>query len=363
MNNQSITKKFFELIQISLGIKKQFEVIPTNEEWTLLLRMSQKQSMAGLLFEGMKQVMPAVQGNKPTVFFEWYSIQQHVATLNKRYNNNSQLLFSFFKKNGLESCIIKGQGIARLYPTPEYRQCGDIDIWVNGNRDEIIAKLQENFIGLSLIDYVNCHADFFKDTEVEVHFRPTYMFNPFINRKVQKWIRLNKDEQMKHFDKELGFSYPEISFNLVFALIHIYRHIFSEGIGLRQLTDYYYILKNSSESERKKAFDILDSFGLRHFTSAIMFIMKEVFALEDTYMLCNTNVSEGEFILSEILQGGNFGKYDERTKRSSSNSRWQMGLANAKRNLRFLKHYPNEVLWIPTWKLWHWCWRKYHGYL
>ena len=35
---------------------------------------------------------------------------------------------------------------------------------------------------------------------------------------------------------------PTVEFNIIFQLTHIYSHLMNEGIGLRQLLDYYYVL-------------------------------------------------------------------------------------------------------------------------
>ena len=94
-----------------------------------------------------------------------------------------------------------------------------------------------------------------------------------------------------------------------------------------------------------------------------MYIMQQVFAIDEKLLLCAPNKTEGEFLLSEILRGGNFGQYDDRIKRISEDHRWRRGIENLKRNLLFLRHYPNEVVWIPAWKMWHFGWRAWKGYL
>ena len=157
---------------------------------------------------------------------------------------------------------------------------------MNADRDDIVGKMLTESIGVSVIDYVNCHVAFFDDVEVEVHFRPSYFFNPFANKRLQKWIQGKKSVQMTSFDDTVGFCYPTISFNLVFSLIHIYRHVFSEGIGLRQLMDYYYILKHSTEAERKEAFDTLCSLGLKRFVATVMYVMRRVFNIDTSLLLC-----------------------------------------------------------------------------
>ena len=78
-------------------------------------------------------------------------------------------------------------------------------------------------------------------------------------------------------------------------------------------------------------------------------------------LVCQPRKKDGQFLLDEIMKAGNFGKYDERNKHRQN--RWANGLQNLKRNLRFVSRYPQEVCWMPAWKLWHWCWRKRKGYL
>ncbi len=357
-----MTEKFFELIQITVGTREGFCKVPTANEWTAMFGMAEKQSLTGVLLIGLEK-LPNAQRPPQELLLEWIGIQQIVVSTNKIQDAKSKDLYEWFKDKGCDSCIIKGQGVARLYPQPELRQAGDIDIWVNADRDDAVGKMLSESIDVSVIDYVNCQAAFFDDVEVEVHFRPTYFFNPFANGRLQKWIQGNKSAQMASFDDAVGFCYPTIAFNLVFSLIHIYRHVFSEGIGLRQLTDYYYILNHSTEDERKDAFDTLCSFGLKKFVSTVMYVMRRVFAIDESLLLCQPNQREGEYLLTEILYGGNFGQFDDRNKHLPTESRMKRGVENVKRNLRFLKHYPSEVLWAPAFKLWHWCWRKWNGYL
>ena len=357
-----MTEKFFELIQIAVGTRGGFSKVPNAKEWVAMLDMADKQSLTGALLLGMEK-LTNVQRPAQELLLEWIGIQQIVVSTNKVQDGKSKELYEWFKEKGCDSCIIKGQGVARLYPQPELRQAGDIDIWVDADREDVIGKMLSESIDVSVIDYVNCHAAFFDDVEVEVHFRPTYFFNPFANRRLQKWIQENKSTQMASFDDAVGFSYPTISFNLVFSLIHIYRHVFSEGIGLRQLMDYYYILSHSTEDERKEAYDTLCSFGLKRFVATVMYVMRRVFNIDTSLLLCQPNQKEGDYLLAEILRGGNFGQYDDRNKHLPTESRMKRGVENVKRNLRFLKHYPSEVMWSPAFKFWHWCWRKWKGYL
>ena len=363
MDVQSYTP-YLDFLRFSLD-----EELPVPEsvkliDWDQLLQFAKDQCVPGIYWMGVRR-LGNLKENKPTDdhVMRWMAACGKLGKRNSTVTERSAWVAKNFEKEGFRACLLKGQGLALCYPDPSLRYPGDIDIWVDTSRDAVVNRIQSDFLRVTCVDYVNCHVEFFNDTDVEVHFRPTYMFNPFTNRKVQKWMRENKDAQMSHIDKSLGFSYPTIGFNLVFSLIHIYRHVFLEGIGLRQLMDYYSILSHSNVKERNEAMTTLQSFGLNKFVGSVMFVLQKVFGMDSSYLLCEVNTGDGSFLLSEILQGGNFGKFDDRNRYVSNEQKVKKTAVNIKRNMRFLKHYPSEVVWMPFFKIWHWCWRKWKGYL
>lgn len=354
---------FITLLQASLNIQKP-KIEFGETEWKECFIEAQKQSLAGVLFPVAQKYMVNDNGGRiEPLFGEWLGIVVQTDFNNKDLDKKAAMLTRIFQSWGYQSCILKGQGVAQQYPEPSLRQSGDIDIWVNGKQGDIIKQLRDQFIGITNIDYVHSGITIFNNVSVEVHFRPSWMYNPFTNRKLQKYFRDHAEEQFGHMDEMLGFNYPTIQFNLVYSLIHINRHIFEEGIGLRQLCDYYYILKHSTKEERDKALAVLIGLGLRKFVGAIMYIEDVVLGIDKELMLCQPNEKEGRFLLEEIMRGGNFGHYDERNRFYSANDRFRRGLFTLWRNLRYLRHYPSEVLWKPLWQIWHWCWRKWKGYL
>lgn len=354
---------FFELLQTALGTQ-QTPITFTRYEWEACYEQAAKHSLLAIVFPVVQKYLKNEIGQRiEPLFSQWLATIVQVDERNRLLNERAEWLSCKFNEWGHKTCILKGQGVARLYPSPELRQGGDIDIWVEGSQDETVKCLRDNYIVIRHIDYVHSETAFFDDVEVETHFRPSWMYNPFKNRRLQRFFRENARAQFDNLDDIVGFAYPTIGFNLVYSLIHINRHIFEEGIGLRQLLDYYYILMHSSKEERDKAFSVICDLCLRKFAGAIMYIEGKVFSIDRELMLCAPNEKEGSFLLSEIMRGGNFGRYDERNKWFAKNQRIGRGLFNLKRNLRYMTHYPSEVLWIPIWKVWHWCWRKWKGYL
>lgn len=151
----------------------------------------------------------------------------------------------------------------------------------------------------------------------------------------------------------MGFtpiSVPSLEFNLIFMLHHVYRHLFAEGIGLRQIIDYYYLLMQ----ERTNPTDIgktLKELGLLKFARAFMWIMKEVCALPEERMLVSPDAVEGQFVLGEILQSGNFGHTDVRFG-INANTRWGRMQRKVRRNFHLMSRYPSEALWHLPFFVW-----------
>lgn len=355
---------FFELIQISLGNKEGFERMPTDAEWQTIFCLANRQSLASFLFIGLENVLSKPCIAKPSMLFKWIGVQQKTSALNRIQNKHARNLTEILTKHGgFRSCILKGQGTAQYYDKPEYRQCGDIDIWVEGERDDILDFARKHQLHIGHVDIKHSDIDFFKDVPVEVHFLPSWMYSPSKNRKLQRFFASKADRQFANFDEQIGFAHTTIDFDLVFSMVHIYRHIFSEGIGLRQFVDYYYILQRSTEEQRIDAFGMFCRLKMESFVGGVMWILMEYFGMKIEYSLCPKNERHGKFLLSEIMIAGSFGHYDPRISQIDHDKRFKRGFSQLKRNLRFVTYYPSEVLWSPFWKLWHWCWRKKNGYL
>ena len=359
----SIEEQFFELLRLSIGTQQK----PTKElpeaDWEALFLLAVKQSIAGVLLTGLDSVLAQYNIQKPKVLLEWIGLQLQIDNQNKLQNRRAKELSDIFKEGGFRSCVLKGQGTATYYDNPQLRQCGDIDLWVEGDRDEIVKFVRSKNIHIESIDVKDSTINFFDDVMVEVHFRPNCMFSPIKDRKLQSFFKEMAPTQFSAFDEKLGFAHTTIEFDLVYSLVHIYRHIFSEGIGLRQLVDYYYILKHSNAKQRATAFKTVCGLGMESFTGGIMYILQRKLGMDKTLALCEDNVKHGGSLLNEILLGGNFGHYDNRYQLASKDKKFKRGVTMLKRNMHSVMLYPSEVLWSPIWKLWHWCWRKQNGYL
>lgn len=356
---------FIELVQISLGARTCLSKVPSESEWQDIYQMAEKQALLGLLFSAIEKLNEKEKSFMPPMplFYQWMGIVLNTESRNKRLNDAADQLTRVFKNGGLRSCVLKGQGIARLYPQPFRRQPGDIDLWVEGKRDEIVQWLRDNNIKTGGVVYHHVDADFFDDVNVEIHFIPGWVYHPVINHKLQRFYRECASRQFNNIDKSVGFAYPTCEFNSVYILAHIYMHFLFEGIGLRQFIDYYYVLIDLPEDKRNDARNQIVRVGLEKFAKAVMYVLQVVTGIQEEYLLFEPNEKKGKQLLEEILYSGNFGQYDTRFHRTTNETMLRQNTRLLKRQLKLLNSYPIDVITVPFWKIVHYIWRKYKGYL
>ena len=131
-----------------------------------------------------------------------------------------------------------------MYPNPYSRTPGDIDIWVEGEDKRVISFVR-SISPHEKACYHHIEFPSYKGVEVEVHYRPSFLLCFWHNRKLQKYYERVKEQQFSHrvmLGEQGEIAIPTAEFNLIFQLTHIYSHLMNEGIGLRQLVDYYYVL-------------------------------------------------------------------------------------------------------------------------
>jgi len=345
---------FIELLQVSLGIREEFSRVPSAAEWLPLYQESQRQAVLGLLVDGLER-LPNDQLPKQDLLLQWIGLVQLNEGAYHLHCERAKELTSRLHEKGYLSSVLKGIGFAQYYPTPSHRQCGDIDMWVapkvngeglkvHGFRKEL-TKWIKTLCSVGHSEWHHIEAEFFKDVSVEVHFHPAWLYNHFHNHNLQRFFEQKKEESM--MDRPGGFNYPKPNFDVVFSLVHTFHHLLEEGVGMRHIVDYFYILKALPKEERGRSLEIIRGLGLEKFLSAMMWVLKEVCGMPSEYLLCSPNETEGKFLLNEMMAGGNFGKCRTDGLIRNSFSRYRV----------MVQHYPSEVFWMIPWKVWHKCWR------
>ena len=375
-------QSFLGLLRYALGSQTDIPDVQP-EEWKDIWNMSEQQAVMGILFNGIEKLRN--EGKSITIpkdiLLRWIFVAEQIRQQNVLLNQRCVEVTAQLQRNGFNSCILKGQGNATLYDVrckkedgrclALLRQPGDIDVWVISKSD-VRCKREDV---KRIIRYARAknpngkacyhHVDFgdFKGVEVEIHYRPSLMYNPVHNRRLQRWFCKMADGGcvMAELPDGTGaISIPNREFNIIFQLSHIYNHLLHEGIGLRQIIDYYYVLKSNTNCTNNTNYqDTLRFFGLEKIAGAVMWVLNEVLGLSKDYLIAPKDERLGRVLLEEILRGGNFGQYDDENIQADSQLKknWQ----RIKRDARMVRYFPSECLWEPLFRIYHFLWRKWYN--
>ena len=211
---------------------------------------------------------------------------------------------------------------------------------------------------------------------------------------------------------------PTTAFNVVYQLCHLYHHFFDEGIGMRQIIDYFLVVNDFSKNEivsskitpslftlkegstfspspsSSGSGDVtalrcseplrykdggpskvspgcagwdrlgyaceLKHLGLWKFAGAVMYVLHEALGLPEEKMIAPMDEKRGKLLLAEILNGGNFGRHFTKYGHFTQQGMAKKYFLKIWRNMHFVRYYPVEALSEPIFRTWHFFWRLKH---
>ena len=443
----------FDFLKYCLDRKDKMSNVVADIDWQQLYSFASKQAILGLCFDGIERLgkeYPEELKQNPIgreLLVTWMGKAQQIRRQNVKVNGVAAKLYSKFREDGLRCCILKGQGNALMYPNPYSRTPGDIDVWVNASREEITEYAKKHFKLGDDIRYQHIETSV-DGVPVELHFFPCTMNNPIYNARLQKWFKRNADLQCSNVvslpDGIGEIAIPTTAFNVIYQLTHLYHHFFDEGIGMRQIIDYFLVVNDFSknvfldtdfsnhpvplskegstshpdpltlrgeggnrptrcseplrskdggpskvspdcagwdrrgvsgdiasdasvssafttDSSASTALDVvqreLKYLGLWKFAGAVMFVLHEVLGLAEDKMIVPMDEKRGKLLLSEILNGGNFGKHFTKYGHFTQQGMAKKYFLKIWRNMHFVRYYPAEALSEPIFRTWHFFWR------
>ena len=230
---------FFELIQVAIGRRERLSHTPTEMEWRELYAMAEKQAVIGICFCGVQRFQRLGYDIPMDLYMKWLGMAAKIQQRNEVVNAQCVEVQKMMEKAGFRTYIMKGQGNAALYKSglngiegkeskesslPLLRQSGDIDIYLDGGFDKVMKFVNETH-PTKEVNELEIHYHCLADTEVEIHYRPFIMRNPFKNRKLQRFFA---EKGEKCFENKIALpngvgeiAAPTTTFNLVHQMVHI----------------------------------------------------------------------------------------------------------------------------------------------
>ena len=362
------TSAIFLFLNYCLGKKVDMSMVVAKIDWRQLYTFASRQALLGFCFDGIerltKEFSEELKQNPMgrDLLMNWMGKAQQIRRQNMKVNAVAGKLYSKFREDGLRCCILKGQGNALMYTNPYSRTPGDIDVWVNASREDITEYAKRHF---NLEDDIRFHhlETIMDGVPVELHFFPCSMNNPLYHARLLKWFKRNADLQCSNVvslpDGIGEIAIPTTAFNVIYQLTHLYHHFFDEGIGMRQIIDYYYVasmLNINCEMLTWLQKD-LKHLGLWKFAGAVMYVLHEALGLSEEKMIAPMDEKRGKLLLAEVLNGGNFGQHFTKYGHFTKQGMAKKYFLKIWRNMHFVRYYPAEALSEPIFRTWHFFWR------
>ncbi len=347
----------FELLLVSTGSKVTLAHTYSDMQWLEALDIANEQAVVGVLTAAMEALADKRMLPSKPVLLQWIGNAHIVEQTTMKMETATNTVVKYFHENGFACQILKGSAVGSYYPQPIRRSSGDIDIWVAGGRQRIydFARAFDRDGKLYGVNYHHIHFHLLEDVHIEVHIWPSFLSSPLRNWRLHKFCNLHRPT--------MESSIPSLSFDRVFIMLHCYRHMCGDGVGLRQIMDYFYVLKQGfTEEERMDAVYWIDQLGMKLFAAGLMWVLQEYFGLTSEYFLMQPDEKEGRFIMREVLLTGNMGHSDTRNWGSKKTpiSRF---ILNLHRDIYLARHYPHEAVWQPFFSIWLYAWRLCKGLL
>ena len=358
---------FYELVQVAIGSRIQLSRVPSANDWKTLFELSDKQALVGICCAGALRIYNEHKEQASSLSkkwrMEWVGRTVHLEDRNMLLNKQCAKVQQQFLDAGFETCILKGQGVASYYNSEltSFRQAGDIDLWVNASWREVMDYVNARTPNREF-DMKHTHLEVFRDTIVEVHWWPSMPVNPFYRKALHAYYREQAPIECAHritLQDGTEITAPEAKFEAVHVLYHVFNHFLYEGIGLRQMMDLYFVLVNGGMTDQDRA-DVLQTYknvGLSAIAPAAMWVLCEVFGMDEKYCIGGKDEKLGRVFMREIEEGGNFGTHSEENQIHNESFAQRMK-RRLKRRIRLIRYNPWGVVTSPLTKVKILLWKR-----
>ena len=238
---------FLELLRAGMWSRKP-QVPMGFAEWGSVVRLAKSQSVLGVVGQVMLSDEQIAAGMSQELKAKVKKFVMSNMLTHNLLNNTLIKVVSALREGGVESVLLKGQGLARNYPQPELRQCGDIDLYIglnNGERvHDLLAPVAVKIDGKEYLTVgKHYHVTMQGGVEVEVH---RYTDN-HLTKKLEETYQAASDKGTSEGLVTYDFAgtpvnTPADDFNAFFIFNHLFHHFLTSGIGLRQFCDWMMFL-------------------------------------------------------------------------------------------------------------------------
>lgn len=306
-------KVFLELV--SCGItdsqpREEYFSQLTADEWESIYTLARRQTVCGICYKAFCR-LPDRLLPPDGLLQRWVARVSAIESFNHAMGIAVTELVGLLRAEGLRPVVQKGLSVARFYSSPDLRECGDIDLWLR--KDEFRRAIDTvRIVASDLKSHPDGSISFvFRGFIIELHRRLINISNPFTARKIEKYS-ISRCDRNVNFGS--GIPSPTPLLELLLITVHIMRHVFGTGVGLRHVCDYVsasYALSGLYDPiEFKQACSML---GISRWVALLNDFSTEYLQADPTLLppsgLKRPGAISPSRLMKIIMEGGNFGHH------------------------------------------------------
>ena len=343
-------------------------------DWPAIYRISREQTVVGLIADAIG-TLPA-EMMPPKAIAQRFAIDKlSIERSHQQLNTALNTIVQFLNAQGIPHVLLKGQGVAQNYPNPTSRTCGDIDLYVGKQYYKQACNLIiKDFQGRLIAECTHNMEISLKGITIEIHHIADMMVNPRKDKQFQEWTKRQLDANFTTTsipaeenrttpfntwnNNGVQINRPPVLFDAVFIMTHMLRHMFYEGVGLRQLCDWTMHLHHNHETINAQQLQtILNELDLTKAWTVFATTAYSILGLPSEEIPLNqieSSKDHSERVLKVMFETGNFGHYNKKATQSTNSNyiihKWKRFKYHFSYNLKIWPIFPKLMLiFTATW--------------
>jgi len=282
-------------------------------DWERIFSEAAAHEVHTLIYAAVKKLASPVQ--PPSyVLDKWEKICLLSASQQLQYMNEAYRILQILVDSNIPVIVLKGLLLRELYPQPELRTMGDIDLLVKPIDVESAGTLLET-LEYSRLGFYCPHEQFGKmySLNVELHYS---LFDP------------TRFEVLHYFERQIwehanrciigGQSVFNLSLedNLIYLLVHMAKHFRNSGFGLRQLCDVVLFVETyGQEIDWSYFWTAIQPLGYEPFAMTVLETCRHFLGLNRSdFLPYKQQEAEPEaalLLIQDVITSGVYGRKDE----------------------------------------------------
>lgn len=352
---------FFELLRSALWSRPAREELFRQIDgsvWREIVRLSDRQKVTALIYEGVVSLPEACRPERQTVY-KLFLHAEAVAQSNEKLNRELRNLSAEYEKIDCPWVLLKGASNALLYPNPQRRTAGDIDLFFYRKGDYRKANRWVKSRGYKTEEENIHHLGFhINGVHVENHKSIAYFGIRKYDRLFEKEVRgMVLNERFVSVDIDgLSVRILPVEFNAFFIFYHLFHHFIHLGVGLRQLCDWMLFMHvHAGQMNKEEFMRLMELFDLSE--AAKIFasvVVKYLGADPGTFPFeIDLNGKYVDLVMEDVLRGGNFGYsfFKGKNFRNRWHRKWHTFKYTTGRMRRIEEIAPRHIKSLPLSKI------------